>query len=487
MLLTNRRHRILFITLAAMEVAWFLPFAMTAFIRMQADFVQLPALLYYSGEWAPIVLFAICWGALLLYLLSADLLNQRQLEFPQRDLIMLGIVLGTFLLSIRLLIFPTLPLWNLAWLGTALRAIYDQGPGSAAILFLLGINLFLWIRVATATGRSLTFFGVGVSFRLGMLLALLGNSLLLGIARQPVQQALLYLWLFFGFGLLAVALARTDEKAFRATQSSGTTLPWGRLVQLIAMTTSVILVAIGAGLIYTPPAVRAVIGWFSPLWNLLGAILLYLFSVIFILLGPLLERLAEAVRALMANLEPLPVTEGEFGPLDPATEAISIGEIVQNVALIRYCLVTLVLFGILFLIWLLFARTRLREVATEREATDAEGFALGGNPFNRLRNLADLLRRYGLRPGLLAAISVQNLYANVCRLAARRGYPRPAAQPPDEYLSQLRAAFPGQDVALLRLTNAYMRVHYGDHPADEPELAQLRSDYTAIQATPKSS
>ena len=45
MLLTNRRHRILFITLAAMEVAWFLPFALTALIRMQSEQVVLPALL----------------------------------------------------------------------------------------------------------------------------------------------------------------------------------------------------------------------------------------------------------------------------------------------------------------------------------------------------------------------------------------------------------------------------------------------------------
>jgi hypothetical protein len=46
-------------------------------------------------------------------------------------------------------------------------------------------------------------------------------------------------------------------------------------------------------------------------------------------------------------------------------------------------------------------------------------------------------------------------------------------------------AFPGQDVALQRLTLAYMRVYDGDHPINESELAQLRADFRAIQAMPR--
>lgn len=489
MLLTNRRHRILFITLAAMEVAWFLPFALTVFIQMQrgadaAGIVRLPALLLYSGGWAPLVFFGIAWGTLLLYLLSADLLNRRGLESPLREAAMVGVVVGTFLLTTRLLVFPTVGLFTIGWLGATLGAIYNQGPGSSIILFLLIFNLFLWIRVATATNRSLTFLSVGMSFRLGLLFALLGNALLILVAQQPVEQGLLYLWIFFGFGLLAVAVARIDEKAFRATQSSGSTLPWGRFTQLVLVTIGALGIAIGSSLFYTPLAVRTVLGWFTPLWNFLGGILFYLFSALFLLIGPLLDRFIEAVRAFIANLEPLANGEGEFGPLEQNADPIDFGEVVQNVMFVRYCMITAILLGVLLLIWLLFVRTRERPLAEETEQTDGAGFTGVGNPFQRLRDLAGLFRNYGLRPGLLAAISVQNIYANTSRLADRRGYPRPPAQPPDEYLRTLRVAFPGHDAALRRLTDAYMRVHYGDQPITGEELAGLRADYTAMQATP---
>jgi hypothetical protein len=483
MLLTNRRHRILFMALAAMEVAWFLPFALTLFIRMQPDAVALPALLLKSGEWAPLIFFALCWGTLLLYLLAADLLNRHQIDFPQRELTVIALIIVTFLLTTRLFLFPTLALGDFRWLGAVLSAIFDQGAGSAAVLFLLLLNLFLWLRVATATDRALTFFSVGVSFRLGMLLTLVGNALYILAAGQPVQQALIYLWLFFGFGLLAVALARVDEKAFHASQSSGATLPWSRLGQLLAMTAATVGLAIYASTLYTPTTIKTVLGWFSPLWNFLGAILLRLFLALFWLIGPLLERFINAIRAMLAGLEPLETPAQEFGEIGLAQNQLNFGEIVRDYTIVRYTLIALGLLVIFIVIAILFARTRQRDLANEAEQSGSEGLALGGNPFHRLRDLAGLFRRYGLRPGLLAAISVQNIYANVSRLAGRHGYPRAAAQPPDEYLPRLYAAFPGQEAALARLTAAYMRVHYGDQPVDETELTQLREDYTTIQET----
>jgi hypothetical protein len=82
---------------------------------------------------------------------------------------------------------------------------------------------------------------------------------------------------------------------------------------------------------------------------------------------------------------------------------------------------------------------------------------------------------------LLAAISVQNIYANLCRMARQRGYPRHPAQPPDDYLPILSQAFAGQDEPLARITAAYMWVHYGDQPVTAAELAQLRQDYNRVR------
>jgi hypothetical protein len=91
------------------------------------------------------------------------------------------------------------------------------------------------------------------------------------------------------------------------------------------------------------------------------------------------------------------------------------------------------------------------------------------------------MRRYGFSRRLLEAISVQNMYANLCRIARQCGYGRRPSQPPDVYLPILQIAFPEHDAALTRITAAYMRVHYGDRPVTRAELAQVRDDYMRVR------
>ncbi|MCB0071419.1 MAG: DUF4129 domain-containing protein, partial [Caldilineaceae bacterium] len=112
------------------------------------------------------------------------------------------------------------------------------------------------------------------------------------------------------------------------------------------------------------------------------------------------------------------------------------------------------------------------------------GGGLLGRGAERLRDLWDLVRRYGLGTQLLAAISIQNIYANTSRLARLRGFSRPTAQPPDLYLPALQAAFPGCGNELAHITEAYMRVEYGDQALDNIELDRLRADYRRVRATP---
>jgi hypothetical protein len=137
------------------------------------------------------------------------------------------------------------------------------------------------------------------------------------------------------------------------------------------------------------------------------------------------------------------------------------------------------------LVLLFLERVRARPEQNEREAELGEELTLGGASVGRgvrwLRDVAGLVRRFGLGRQLLAAISVQNMYANLCRLARQRGYPRRPAQPPDDYLPILERAFAGQEEALARITVAYMRVHYGDQLISPAELAQLRQDYHQVR------
>ena len=144
-----------------------------------------------------------------------------------------------------------------------------------------------------------------------------------------------------------------------------------------------------------------------------------------------------------------------------------------------------VVLGIVIFLLLFLERVRKSGQLTEAEDEGLEPATLGGGILSRavagFRGAGALVRRFGVGRELLAAISVENIYANVCRIARRRGHPRRMSQPPDTYVPVLAQAFPGQDERLWRITNAYMRVHYGEHAVAVDELAGLRQDYRALR------
>lgn len=487
MLLTNRRLRLLFIALAGMEAAVFTPYLLLLLHWMGSRWGE-------SGRAAPLGLFLGIWAGLLGMMLALEMLGRSRLSTTAYNLSVVLLVLVTGLLGVRLLIYGNVPISDWRWLRHTGNAVVNFHQGLRPELLLLLFSLFLWYRAANASSRGISFFGVGLSFRLGILLLLLGGGLLVNVA--PLSDSVLaVLWPYFGLGLLAVSLARTDDKAMDAAGSTGGILPLNRLAQLILVIALTLGTAAAIAGYYTPDQIRATAHFFAPVWNLISRFLLmvlYVFALVlgrlvfwlFELLRPLLEEmnlagaLAGLAERLALNQPPQETTTPETAPTVPEWVWFS-G---------RTGLVVVVTIVFLGLILLFLARRRQRMMDQEEEEVGRETPTFGGDAlrrgWQRLKNWANLVRRYGLGAQLLAAISVENIYANLSRLARRRGYPRQPAQPPDEYLPQLRAAFPGQHAALARITEAYMRVHYGDHPVERAELAALQADYENVRRTP---
>ena len=78
MLLANRSHRMLYISLAGMEIAWFLPMAITIVSRWYAPLIS-------EGEYTPLTLrpfstFALFWSVMLGDLVSINLAEQRGVD-----------------------------------------------------------------------------------------------------------------------------------------------------------------------------------------------------------------------------------------------------------------------------------------------------------------------------------------------------------------------------------------------------------------------
>jgi hypothetical protein len=474
MLLSDRRRALLYLCLAGMEAAWATPFFLLLYRRM-------------PSIWAA---YSLLLGALLAWILVLDLLNRTQVASPIYQIIVLGLIAST---SLAILVLSP----GAAALSGGFAGLLDFRGGSAFGVALALTSLFLWQRATSATSRELSFFNVGVSFRLGLLLLIIGGAIagaLVPAPSQPAGQNLLpLLWLYLGFGLASVALARIEEKASEA-QSAGRPLPLRRMVQLLLAIGVTLAIAGLLSRVYVPENIGRVLGLLVPVWRLIRPVVVAVALLLLKLLGPLFEWLISWLRAIIGRgwteLEPVqqplpPPSDGQPNLFERLPNALT--STLGNILLVLGILVAAGLVIGFFLLYLDRVRRRGR-APVEEEEEGSEPMTMGGGLLNRgartLRELAGLVRRFGVSRQLLAAVSVQNIYANLCRLARERGYPRRPAQPPDAYLQTLTQAFAGHEEALERITAAYMRVHYGDRAVSMDELSALRADYRAVREAP---
>jgi hypothetical protein len=486
MIFTNRRIRLIFIALAGMEAVVLTPFLLLLF-RVEWLWRDGGALLDIS----PLSLIGFVWLGLLGMIASIDLLGRSRLSDQHYRLAIVALVLTSGLLGVRWVLYRGTGGLNFHWLAEIADGLVNFHLGLRPGVFLFLFTGFLWLRASSASGRMTTFFSVGVSFRLGVLLILLGGGVLAVRFPGEIAGATLLVTLFVGLGLLAVSLARSDEKAESAAGSTGASLPWDRLVQLalaVALTISLSLALAG---FLSPERIRTILAFFDPLWNLLGD----LFFLVLLALSFVLEKL---MGWLFAWLAPLFTNVDLAKTLGEAFSRLTVPQELQQdqppeftppsealLSLLRAGFVIGLLVLLLVIVYVLVVRRRARTRADEEEIAATESLSFGGDAlrrgWRRLRNLAGLVRRYGLGRELLDAISVENLYANLCRLARQRGQPRRPAEPPDDYLPRLALAFPGQEDRLGIITEAYMRVYYGEQTVSGEELASLREVYENVR------
>jgi len=468
MLLSNRRDGLIHFCLAGMEAAWFTPILLFAFY-------------WYAWDWPPLAAFGGLLGVLLAWMLALELLNRLEVDSPVYELSVLMLILLTSLLIVRLWLYRGTPVGDFLWLGKTVYALFNFDEGVQLELVLILVNLFLWQRAISATSRTVTFFSVGVNFRLGILLLVVGASLLSYFSGQSLSSLI---WIYFGLGLTAVALARVRDKAI-VSQSVGRALPPRRLAQMFLSVGLTVGIAAWLSLFYTPDKIKAFLRWFNPLWTVLEYVLWWMAVLVLIPLEPLLLWLMKIFRDIDWG-EVMEVMGGERETLfEPSPVQPSPGMLMVWTVM-RYIAIGLVIVLVLGFVLLYLNKIDRSQLLEDAEEESDETITLGGSMLNRgaqwLRNMSNLVKRYGLSRQLLAAISVQNIYANLCRIANQRGYPRHCAWPPDDYLPTLKKAFgPEAEEALARITLAYMRVHYGDKLIGVAELAQLQKDYHLVR------
>jgi hypothetical protein len=349
------------------------------------------------------------------------------------------------------------------------------------------ILLVLWVswRGVTRVGKLVSSEEAIRDFKLGVLM-FLGYGLFSQLSRMTSGTEV-YIFLFAG--LLSMSSARISVISYLR---GGQRIPFDK--RWIAGMTVIILGMVGITAIIMDLAEGAggnilarLVTWviyalaliFSPLMIIFLQLLIYLGRLVNISgmiqgLVDLANRLQVLINALTKNMEKM--LEGfQLSPL--------LTSVIDSVAMTK----PVILWGIVLLFVMIILMIARNQVFKGRAEGDAEYEQL-----DEQEGLIEQLRK-ALRRGLgsmagsleqalrlrnarqiLAAARIRRIYAHLMNLSERLNQPRPASRTPLEFLPNLEALFPGFKGELGLITEAYLKIRYGDFPesSDEVEMVE---------------
>ncbi len=420
------------------------------------------------------------WGMRCLWIVIVDLLSSMGLSDAGFRWRVLAAILVSFLVLLRTVVYSQLPLGDLSWLTSTWHNLLAFDSGVPRELLVFAVNLLLWVRVLQASGRSLPFSRLKSTVHWLWILSAVVAAL---SSHTPAAQPLPVVVASYPLGLLVLLIGHTDEKAANAA-STGAFMPF-----TVTMQSMLLIAAISAiGLVPLLTSADFLTPWAEKGFSLLLLFLLEVTLAVVFLVYPTMIAVIEAVMGLFGSrdapaLAALPsaaeLLEDNSGitstlaALPPwVLTGLRIGAVILLVAVAA---------GILMLVSRIVRPPRRELTLAEIRRRATPGDSLLGRGLSQLKEMLDLARRVGVGQQLLAAISIQNIYANLSRMADQRGYPRKKYQSPDNYVDDLVRAFGGHEEVLQRITEAYMRVHYGEHEIDRGELRQMQAGYRAIR------
>ncbi len=443
----------------------------------------LAAFLSMGRETQPERVAAICLALILGTLYLARMMDAMRVKaWMQRSLILL-IIVGLSAWVVYQITFGE-PQWGGrdGW-----RALLDPGflvylaPGT--LIVLLSVTWLCWrgLRLANMT---LSMRDAAIGFHVGVIV--LSLVALVSTARYIAA----FVPAFFFSQLLAIALTRVETVSY---VSGGKRLPssgWWIAV-LVSSTGMVVLIAgaMSAFVLGLPP--DQLFFWLAPFIALVTLPLL-LISLPFMglferVVRTLLTAFMSIVGVLTSLAQQLQALMGQMVQFEPPA---LIAAILRVIGYGLGLLIILLALAVVVSVVKMAGRRRARVDNKEDEQHESTWSsrelwrklrAQLLNRLARLRSLASIMDRLGAS-GLFAALTIRRIYAQTIRLAASRGYPRPAARTPYEHLTTLRQAFPGCEPELFQLTEAYVGVHYGELPEHAEALSEIRMGFERIKA-----
>ena len=459
-LATLNLHRELRLALlAAMETCWV--FAVIVFLAAQVD---------KPRSLTPLPFFAAYWIALGI----GRALPQSRRQWIALQALALGIAAVTVLAVIRVELFPAFEWYDLAWLPRALVTILSITRGIATEHLVTAGVLYVFIRGLGFAQRPLTLWFVGFQFRLGIvvffLLLVIAGFAGLFMLTKPFDPTL-WIFVYFGVSLLAIALARIEEMGGEMRYG----LRW--IVTILGGVALVLLIGASILQFFNPETARWLLMPLAPLWLLVTAFILLLAIPAGYLVGWLVELLRplfDKVGQFFADLGNLFPREFQDALKNAPESPLWIN--VENT--IKMLIVPLALMIAAYLLARALNRRmkRIEDEAYVREAIRAEEDAARARRGMRQKASKPRARAQGI-----AAASIRRIYAALVARAAEAGLPRQVAETPYEFLPRLTAEFVEQSDDLRQITEAYVVVHYGEENATPHVVARVRAAWERVE------
>jgi hypothetical protein len=466
------RHELLFLSFALMEVALLTPVVLNS--------------LGWARYWSAslVLLWLLLVMLLPLHLVRLMTLLHVNLRRQQRAL-MIGLLL-VVLLSWRQLVYAPGGPFDFGWLGQFAANLAEAGNLVwARDLSIFIITVLVWWRGIRLAARQPEIGNVGLRLRLGGLI--LAPFMVWFSARFLTVSIVPFLLLFFLAALTAVALVRAEtiEQEQRGTAAT-LNARWFGVVAAAAL--GIVLIGGSAAAVLSGGSLLVVVSWLSPLWRALQFVGTVVGAIVFELIYPAVRMLAlfvnwlgnvlmplmESVVAQLQGLNLLGEGEEIVVPTPPVTPP-GAAEVLAGKAgavLLMLALIAVVALALARLYQRAsFAARDSAASGTDRETDDEPGAG------------RRLLERLGLLRGWRAAASIRRIYRLMCRAAAAAGYPRLEAETPYEYLPTLGQVWPENTAETRLITDAFIRVRYGELPETAGELEAIRAAWRRLEAT----
>jgi hypothetical protein len=460
------------IGLAAMECCWLYPW-----------------LRFLTGEEgaASRVPFLALLAVLLSALYLTRLLRHESVALWTQRALLVGMAILSALFLLRLRIYTNYGITDPGWL---LRFAREAGQVLQYIprsLTVFAMGLYLSWRGISLAQRELDVASAGLSFRIGIIaffwLFAVG---VFGV----VVEATAYAFAYFSLGLVVMGLARTHDVS---QSQAGIRSPFNAAWMAILFGSALLVSVIGrvAAWVLSLQTIRALLVWLNPAWRALA----WAASPVVAAFSWLLEMVLTVLVRFFASLFGSP--DSESSPLSRLIERLQIlaqqpqanpGHPSLLLQILKWGFLATLLAGCLGALALSIAprrRARQSDRLAEHElvaAGQGAGDAIDAWEDRLLRfrdQVLSVLAR--MRGEEYALASIRQIYASLTRLSEAAGFPRRKAQTPYEYVHTLQQAFPHSPDDIVLITDAYVRVRYGQQRFAAEYVERVRQAWLTVR------